>query len=114
MDLSMMDTLGTISWVVLILTACSAVWAMTASSSLLIRFREKHPRLAEDHVPYAFDSWAHPEKAVFCFRKLFRGVFISDPELRRLRRRYAASIVVTISLPLVWMVVLLFFMLSES
>ena len=65
-------------------------------------------------MPYVFDSTAHPEKAVFCFRERFRGVFKDDIALRRLKRRYAAGLIVTAALPVIWFVAVLCIALSES
>jgi hypothetical protein len=55
---------------------------------LLHRFCARFPDVAQQEIPYAFERWAHPEKAMFFFRRRAAEVVAQDPSIRRLRQRF--------------------------
>jgi hypothetical protein len=77
-------------WVVLIV-------ATTIQGSRLLRlFGERYPQIAQREIPYVFDNWRHPEKAIFWFRKRAVELLRNDPELWRERQRYVGLVVATL------------------
>ena len=63
---------------------------------LLRMFRERYPQIAQREIPYVFDNWRHPEKAIFFFRKRAVEILRPDPSLWRERQRFVALAFVTL------------------
>ena len=78
------------------------VWAMLIiatmlqGSRLLRMFRDRYPQIAQREIPYVFDHWQHPEKAIFFFRKRAVEILRPDPRLWRERQRFVALTFITI------------------
>ncbi|HRT59161.1 MAG TPA: hypothetical protein P5038_21240 [Candidatus Paceibacterota bacterium] len=64
------------------------VWLATIYQGhrLFYLFRTKYPQIASKEIPYAFSHFAHPEKALYFFRRKARGVLRKDSELWRQRQ----------------------------
>jgi hypothetical protein len=68
-----------------------AIWFVTwlYAHRLLHRFCARFPAVAQREIPYAFDrGFAHPEKAIFFFRRRAAEVVRDDPALWRQRQRF--------------------------
>jgi hypothetical protein len=66
------------------------------SNRLLRMFRERYPQIAQREIPYVFDNWRHPEKAIFFFRKRAVEILRPDPSLWRERQRFVTLVLVTL------------------
>jgi hypothetical protein len=66
------------------------------NSRLLRMFRERYPQIAQREIPFVFDNWRHPEKAIFFFRKRAVDILRPDPDLWRERQRFVALVVATL------------------
>ena len=63
---------------------------------MLRMFRERYPQIAQREIPYVFDNWRHPEKAIFFFRKRAVEILRPDPSLWRERQRFVTLSFVTL------------------
>lgn len=63
---------------------------------LLKMFRERNPQVAQREIPFVFDNWRHPEKAMFFFRKRAVEILRQDPNLWRERQRFIALVIITL------------------
>jgi len=63
---------------------------------LLRMFRERYPQIAQREIPYAFDNWRHPEKAMFFFRRRARDILQADADIWRERQRFVALSLATL------------------
>jgi hypothetical protein len=63
---------------------------------LLRMFRERYPQIAQREIPYVFDNWRHPEKAIFFFRKRAVEILRPDPSLWRERQRFVLLTFITL------------------
>ena len=71
--------------------------ATTIQSARLLRmFRERYPQIAQREIPFVFDNWRHPEKALFFFRKRAVEILRPDPSLWRERQRFVGLVIVTL------------------
>ena len=77
--------------------AILVVATVVQNSRLLRLFRERYPQIAQREIPYVFDNWRHPEKAIYFFRKRAVGTLRADPQLWRERQRFVALVVATIA-----------------
>lgn len=82
--------LGLVVWAALILAT------NIQGSRLLRMFRERYPQIAQREIPYAFDSWRHPEKAIFFFRRRAKDILQGDATLWRERQRFVALSLATL------------------
>ena len=73
---------------------------------LLKMFRERYPQLARQEIPWVFDNWSHPEKAIFFFRKRAIDILRTDPILWRERQRFVVLTIVTVGFWVTWGVVM--------
>ncbi len=78
-------------WVTLVVATASQ------NSRLLRLFRERYPQVAQREIPYVFDNWRHPEKAIYFFRKRAVGTLQADPQVWRERQRFVALVIATIA-----------------
>lgn len=79
-----------------------ALWCVTVlyGHRLLHNFCARFPAVAQQEIPYAFDRWiAHPEKAIFFFRRSAAEVIRDDPSLWRQRRRFMFLVVLSLLIP---------------
>jgi hypothetical protein len=76
-------------WFTLIVTT------VIQNNRLFRRFRERYPQVAEREIPYAFDNFRHPEKAIYFFRKRAVETLRADPDLWRERQRFVALVIAT-------------------
>ena len=65
-------------------------------SRLLRLFRDRYPQVAQKEIPFVFDNWRHPEKAIYFFRKRAVETLRADPQLWRERQRFVALAVATV------------------
>jgi 4-amino-4-deoxy-L-arabinose transferase-like glycosyltransferase len=74
---------------VLFLLVCM-VWLATICQGhrLFYQFRTKYPEVASKEIPYAFSHFAHPEKALYFFRRKAREFLRNDSELLRQRQLF--------------------------
>jgi hypothetical protein len=80
----------------------AAVWFVTSwhAHRLLHAFCDRFPSVAQREIPYAFDRWsAHPEKAIFFFRRRAAEVLRGDPSLWRQRQRLILFTVLSLLIP---------------
>ncbi len=63
---------------------------------LLRLFSQRYPQVAQKEIPYAFDNWRHPEKALFWFRRRAIEVLRNDPELWPERQLYVRLVIATL------------------
>jgi hypothetical protein len=63
---------------------------------LLKMFRDRYPQIAQREIPYVFDNWRHPEKAIFFFRKRAVEILRPDPSLWRERQRFVMLTFITL------------------
>jgi hypothetical protein len=97
--------------------ATGALWFVTwlYAHRLLHRFCARFPEVAQREIPYAFDrSCAHPEKAIFFFRRRAAEVIRADPALWRERRRFIALSLLSVVFPLLWFLPLFVFAVIMS
>jgi hypothetical protein len=78
------------------------VWFLTAwqNSRLLCAFRERYPQIAQREIPYVFDRWRHPEKAIFFFRRRAVELLREDAGLWRERQRFMTLSALSVLVPL--------------
>jgi hypothetical protein len=87
---SLWPLLAIVIWAALIL-------ATSIQNRRLIRlFRERYPQVAQKEIPFVFDKWRHPEKAIYFFRKRAVEVLRPDPQLWRERQRFVMLVVATV------------------
>lgn len=77
-------------WMALILTTA------IQNRRLLRLFRERYPQVAQKEIPFVFDNWRHPEKAIYFFRKRTVETLRADPQLWRERQRFVALVFATV------------------
>ena len=85
--------------------ATGALWFATwlYAHRLLYAFCRRFPSEAAREIPYAFDRWvAHPEKALFFFRRSSADVVRADPALFKQRRRFIILSVSSVIFPVAW------------
>jgi hypothetical protein len=79
-----------------------AVWVILCVTTslqggrLLRMFRDRYPQIAQREIPYVFDNWRHPEKAIFFFRKRAVEILRPDAYLWRERQRFVALVFATL------------------
>jgi len=85
-------------WPILAMVLWAALILATSiqGSRLLRLFRERHPQIAQKEIPYVFDSWRHPEKAIFFFRRRARDILQAAPAVWRERQRFLALSLATL------------------
>jgi hypothetical protein len=95
-------------WPILLMAVISMVWIMCAIDShrLFYRFRAKYPDLARQHIPHAFDPYAHPEKFIFFFRKRSKDILKCDDGLWALREKVKFLGILSIIVPPIGFVLL--------
>ena len=81
--------------------ATGVVWFLMAlqNSRLLCAFRERYPQIAQQEIPYVFDTWRHPEKTLFFFRRRAAELLRADTTLWRERRRFIILSVLSVLVP---------------
>jgi hypothetical protein len=82
--------------------ATAAIWFATwlYAHRLFHRFCARFPAVAQQEIPYAFDRWfAHPEKAIFFFRRRAAEVVRDDPLLSLQRRRFILLSLFSVLIP---------------
>jgi hypothetical protein len=79
----------------------SLLWASTVfySSRIFRTFRKQYPDVAAREIPFAFDTSAHPEKALFFFRRKAVEWLRRDPVLWPMRQRFVALTVLSLLIP---------------
>jgi len=77
------------------------LWAFTAfyNGRIFQAFRKKYPDVAAREIPFAFDTSAHPEKALFFFRRKAVELLRGDPVLWPMRQRFLRLIMLSLILP---------------
>jgi hypothetical protein len=93
-----------------------ALWWFTVwyAHRLLHAFCDRFPLIAQQEIPYAHDRFAHPEKAIFFFRRRAAEVTSTDPTLSRQRKRFIGLSVASVIFPLLWFVPLFIFAIIMS
>jgi hypothetical protein len=88
----------------------SVLWLVTAvqSAKLFNLFRAKFPSEAQQRVPYAFSRMRHPEKLFFFFRKESMALLQRDAAIWRLRQQLRVLLWVSVLLPVVSFLLILF------
>ena len=97
--------------------ATGVLWFVTwlYGHRLLHGFCARFPEDAQREIPYAFDRWfAHPEKAIFFFRRRAAEVIRAGPALWRERKRFIALSLLSVAFPLVWFLPLFVFAVVMS
>jgi hypothetical protein len=94
------DMIDVIPILLFVLTGLTwLMWSITAHK-LLRLFVAKYPDVARERIPYAFDSFRHPEKGFFFLRKQSDPILQQDPVIWRLtcivRKLMLLSIVVPV------------------
>jgi hypothetical protein len=86
-------------WPILLMVVWAALILATniQGSRLLRLFRERYPQIAQREIPFMFDNWRHPEKAIFFFRRRARDILRPDPEVWRERQRFVALSLATLT-----------------
>lgn len=82
--------------------ATGVLWFATwlYAHRLLHSFCRRFPSEAQREIPYAFDRWvAHPEKALFFFRRSAAEIVRADLALWRQRRRFVILSVCSVIFP---------------
>ncbi len=87
---SLWPLLALVVWAGLILAT------VIQNNRLLRLFRERHPEVAQMEIPFVFDNWRQPEKAIYFFRKRAVVTLRADPQLWRERQRFVALVVGTL------------------
>ena len=87
------------------------VYTVFYSSRIFRVFLKAYPDVAAREIPFAFDAWAHPEKALFFFRRKAVELLRGDPILWPMRQRLVLLVVVSFSLPTLGALPLLLFAL---
>jgi hypothetical protein len=90
------------AWVVFSTTA--GLWLVTSISGhrLLHRFCCRFPEIAAREILYAFDrGFAHPETAVFFYRRRAVEAMRDDPSLAQQRQRFVVLSILSALFPLV-------------
>jgi hypothetical protein len=80
----------------------TALWMITVwySHRLGHRFCERFPLVAQREIPYAFDrGLAHPEKAMFFFRRKAGEAMRDDPALCRQRKVFITLSILSLAVP---------------
>jgi hypothetical protein len=101
----------------ILLFATWTLWGITVwySHRLLHAFCDRFPSVAQREIPYAFDrGFAHPEKAIFFFRRRAAEVTGADPTLSRQRRRFIGLAVASVVFPVLWFAPLFIFAVIMS
>jgi hypothetical protein len=83
------------------------LWGITVwySHRLGHAFCDGFPAVAAREIPFAFDRWfAHPEKAIFFFRRRAAEIIRTDPGLWCMRKRFIALSVASLVFPLCWFI----------
>jgi hypothetical protein len=90
------------AWPISLMALMSFIWVMSIvkGHKLFYRFRAKYPDLARQNIPYAFDSYPHPEKFFCFFRKRSLDVLKRDRELWDLRRKVKVLTILSFVVPL--------------
>ena len=90
------------AWPISVMGLVSLIWVVSfvKGHKLFYRFRAKYPDLARKNIPYAFDSYAHPEKFFYFFRKRAMDVLKSDKELWDLRQKVKVLTILSFVVPL--------------
>ncbi len=79
------------------------LWFFTwlTAHRLLWSFCERHPSIARQEIPHAFNrAFAHPEKALYFFRPKTAEALRHDPPLFRLRQRVIFLTILSAVVPL--------------
>ena len=82
--------------------ATGAIWlAWVIDGHLLLhRFVARFPEIADREIPHASDrGMAHPEKALFFYRKKAAEILSADPALARHRRRFIRLTMLAVLFP---------------
>src|SRR5271169_5106529 len=79
----------------------NVLWAFTAlyGYRMFRAFRTRYPEIAAREIPFAFDRFRHPEKALFFFRHRAVELLRGDSMLWPMRQRFVLLSVLSISLP---------------
>ncbi len=100
---------GTISlaWFVTVVL----IWAATIYQShrLFRKFVAKYPDVASREIPYAFSHFAHPQKALFFWRRRSVELLRPDGELWKQRQCFVYLSVASLVVPFVGFGVLLLY-----
>ena len=77
------------------------LWAFTAlyGSRVFRAFRRRYPEIAAREIPFAFDRFRHPEKALFFFRQRAVELLRGDSVLWPMRQRFVLLSVLSVCLP---------------
>lgn len=101
----------------ILFSATIAIWWTTIwhGHRLFHGFCDRFPAIAQREIPYAPDRWvAHPEKAIFFFRRRAADILSADPTLRRLRNRFVVFSVISLVFPLLWFIPMFIFVMWAS
>jgi len=79
------------------------LWAVTIYYGHRLRqnFVAKYPEVASKEIPYAFSHFAHPEKAIYFFRRKARDVLRNDGQLLKQRQRFVYLTLLSLIAPFV-------------
>jgi hypothetical protein len=77
------------------------LWFATGLQShrLFYKFRKRHPEIAAQEIPFAFDFMAHPDKFLFFFKKRSLPILKSDPVIWTLRQQVKTLAILSLAVP---------------
>jgi hypothetical protein len=86
-----------------------AVWSVLVVEShrLFYQFRARFPEVARREISYAFEFQAHPEKALYFFRRKSLDLLQGEPGLWKLRQRVKLLLVLAGVVPVLGFFVLI-------
>jgi hypothetical protein len=93
-----------------------ALWWFTVwyAHRFLRAFCNRFLLVAHQEIPYAFDRFAHLEKAIYSFRRTAAEVTSVDPTSPRQRKRFTGLSVALLVFPLLWFLPLFIFAVIMS
>jgi hypothetical protein len=87
----------TLTWFIL----TGAIWCLTSIQAhrLFYRFRTRHPEIARQEIPFAFEFMGHPEKLLYFFKSKSKGILMADPPIWALRQQVKVLLILSVAIP---------------
>ncbi len=91
-----------------------AIWLLffIQSHRMFYLFRKKHPQIAKEEISNAFKPYADPAKVLFFFKAKNILLLKNDKEVWRLRQQTKVLFFLSIGLPLIMILVVIFKVIS--
>jgi hypothetical protein len=73
------------------------IWCLTSIQAhrLFYRFRTRHPDIARQEIPFAFEFTAHPEKLFYFFKSKSKDILKADPPIWALRQQVKVLLILS-------------------